>query len=343
MSTVCYDPERVADLRRAALAVSDHLSRAPMLDDPLAQNALSVARLIQAHLQEGWLPTLTRAVASRALIDPFADRPLGGPTALLGLVGAVWQMTGPPDELPVWWGPSNAEARAAADAAVAAGQPGRFVGRTQTYVVIETPPSTSLPAAGHDPDGGSGFYDVIVEDHWFHEFNLTAPPALYGSTPGGQWTGWVARLAELLLRDEPDGIAQERGLSFEQMAVEARGPGGRGGVGKDKNVAVGRLTTTDGDDVVIAYRAVSGKATRDGYVSLPAHPLFTTEEGREYDTEVKILEDAALHLDPTDDGVLEFFTELPPCDSCRQVMADFHAMFPNVQVRVYYQQEVRVN
>jgi hypothetical protein len=341
-SVISYDPERVAVLRRAALAVCDHLARAPLVDDPLAEAAESAVRLVQAHLEQGWLPTLARVASSRALIEPFGATRPGALLASFGFVRPAWKVPGPPHDLPVSWGTSNAEARSAGEAAVGAGEPGRFVGRTQTYEVIETPPSTTLPAGGHDPDGGSGSYDVIVEDHWFHEHNLAAPAAPYGATPIGPWIGWLARLARLA-QPEPDVVARERGLAYEEMAVEARGPGGRGGVGADKNVAVGRLTTTDGDDVVIDYRAVSGKAERRGYVSIPAQPVFETDEDREYDTEVKILEQATMRLDPADDGVVEIFTELPPCSSCRGVMAQFHLRYPNVQVRVYCREEIETN
>jgi hypothetical protein len=335
-SLIAYDRQRVIQLRRAAVLASDHLSGAPIVDDPLAADAVATVRLVLAHLEQGWLPSLTSLAESQALIEPFALE--------LPAYGFASRVVGPAREIPESWGPSNAVARSAAEAAVAAGRPGRFVGRTQTYEVIETPPSTTLPNVGHDPDAGSGTYDIIVEDHWFHEHNLASPPALYGATPGGQWVGWLARLAHLL-QDQPDEQAQERGLSFEQLAVEARGPGGKGGVADWRNVAVGRVTTTDGDDAVIDYQAVSGEAKRRGYVSAPPldQRLFDVEEDREYDTEVKILEDAARRLEPTDDGLVEIFTELPPCDSCRNVMAQFHAMFPNVQVRVYDRQEVRTN
>ena len=334
-SLIANDRQRVIELGRAAVAAFDHLSQAPIVDDPLAGDAVATARLVLAHLEQAWLPSLLRVATSEALIEPFAFELPGGPTALLGLGG-------PPREIPASWGPSNAVARSDADAAVAAGEPGRFVGRTQTYQVIETPPSTSLPNTGRDPGAGSGFYDVIVEDHWFHEHNLASPPAPFGATPVGSWMTWLARLSRLA-QDQPDDEAQQRGLAFEQLAVEARGPGGKGGVGKDKNVAVGRLTTTGGDDAAIEYRAVSGELDRPGFVANPADPQFSAPQRNRHDTEVKILEDAAQHLDPTDDGVVEIFTELPPCDSCRNVMAQFHARFPNVQVRVYYREEVKTN
>lgn len=344
---VGYDPQRVEVLRGVVVAACDHLARAPMVDDPLAADALATVRLVRSHLEDGWLPVLGRIAASRAMLEfGAADLP-AAPLAGFGF-GFGWlaaPLEGPPRELPVSWGPSNAVARAAAEAAVAAGEAGRFGGRTRTYEVIETTPSTSIPATGHDPDGGSGFYDILVEDHWLFEHNLADPPPPAGMTPAGPWAGWVLRLARLVqqAQQRSDGAAHDRGLAWEQLAVEARGRGGKGGVGRNKNVAVGRLTTTEGDDVAIGYRAVSGDAVRPGFVGNPVDRQFRTDKDREFDTEVKIMEDVAARIEPDADGVVEIFTELPPCDSCRKVMAQFHRRFPNVQVRVYYRMRVEIS
>jgi hypothetical protein len=59
------------------------------------------------------------------------------------------------------------------------------------------------------------------------------------------------------------------------------------------------------------------------------------------DTETKILEAVARELKRSDaEGVMEVFTELRPCTSCSRIIKEFHEMFPDVQVRVYYRQKI---
>ena len=256
--------------------------------------AATTARVARSHLEHSWLPMLARVAASRAMVEFDASGP-----AVVGVSFGFGRSPspsppGPPRAIPASWGSSNAAARAAADAAMAAGEPGRFVGRTQTYEVIETPPSTSIPSNGHDPDGGSGSYDSIVEDHWFYEHNLATPPAPFGATPVGGWMSLLARLARLA-HDDADEIAHQRGLAYEELCKEARGPAGRGGISWRKNVAVGRLTTTDGDDLVIDS-VREWQQLPPGLCAGPRTSNVRTREGGEYDTEVKILEEVAPHL-----------------------------------------------
>ena len=49
------------------------------------------------------------------------------------------------------------------------------------------------------------------------------------------------------------------------------------------------------------------------------------------DTEATILEDIASQItDPQIKGKITLFTELPPCDSCSNIIEEFKRMFPNI-------------
>jgi hypothetical protein len=68
-AVVSYDPVRIQALIARAQSVSDHLAQRPCAD-PLADEALSVARIVQSHVEDGWLPQLAAIAASRVLLDP---------------------------------------------------------------------------------------------------------------------------------------------------------------------------------------------------------------------------------------------------------------------------------
>jgi hypothetical protein len=60
---------------------------------------------------------------------------------------------------------------------------------------------------------------------------------------------------------------------------------------------------------------------------------------RNVDTEYKILEDLAAHLpDPAAAGRVRLYTDLYPCASCRHVMAQFLAIYTNVQMQVLFRE-----
>ena len=60
---------------------------------------------------------------------------------------------------------------------------------------------------------------------------------------------------------------------------------------------------------------------------------------RYMDTECKILEDLAAHLPvPSVAGRVRLYTDLYPCASCRNVMVQFLAIYPNVQMQVLYRE-----
>ena len=61
---------------------------------------------------------------------------------------------------------------------------------------------------------------------------------------------------------------------------------------------------------------------------------------RNMDTEYKILEDLAARLaDPAAVGRVRLYTDLYPCASCRHVMAQFLAVYTNVQMQVLYREK----
>jgi hypothetical protein len=61
---------------------------------------------------------------------------------------------------------------------------------------------------------------------------------------------------------------------------------------------------------------------------------------RDVDTEFKILEDIAARLkDTAVSGRIRLYTELYPCPSCWNVMKQFLALYPNVQMQVLYRKD----
>jgi hypothetical protein len=292
-----YEPERIRALIVLARAVVEHLASAPP-DDPLATDAITTAAAVRAHIVERWLPALAAVEASRALLDPI--------------------------------GMTNAEVLAAAQAAAASAEPGVFVGTTKTYEVLETPPTTTIPTAGHDPDGGSGHYDLVVTEHWYREYNLGQRPAVFAATPGG----WVPSIvARILGHDDVPEDVMDRGQALEAEVREARETAG-GSIRPQRNVAVGRLTKSD--DEVVSYRTVSGEAPRPGFDDPPEGELFPVDRNWRFHSEIKILESAGREIGPEEEAVLEIFSERPPCSSCNGVIERFHDLYPNVQLRIYY-------
>ena len=73
-----YDPNRTRELRRHARVAAEHLLRLPSSDDPLADSAVSTARLVRAHPEHDWLadrvshdmPLATHPSRSRRCGDP---------------------------------------------------------------------------------------------------------------------------------------------------------------------------------------------------------------------------------------------------------------------------------
>ena len=61
---------------------------------------------------------------------------------------------------------------------------------------------------------------------------------------------------------------------------------------------------------------------------------------REVDTEYKILEEMVAHLPDTKvKGRVKLYTDLPPCASCWNVILQFMAEYPNIQMQVLYKQK----
>ena len=112
------------------------------------------------------------------------------------------------------------------------------------------------------------------------------------------------------------------------------------------------------------YFAHSGIQNLDGFSAAVAKPLadmsFSPEKGkglfttlfvdyrgnvdgpgaipRWYDTEYKMLEDVAARLtNRAAKGTIRLYTNLEPCPSCRGVMRQFLARYPNVELEVLYE------
>lgn len=105
-----------------------------------------------------------------------------------------------------------------------------------------------------------------------------------------------------------------------------------------KNIAIVEFQLGSDSGELIA---ISGQSTRAGTVGLPQQPLFETFEvppghSRAYDSEYKLLEELAFRYaqTPEVEGIINLFTERPPCDSCTNVIGQFRRQFPNIILTV---------
>lgn len=112
------------------------------------------------------------------------------------------------------------------------------------------------------------------------------------------------------------------------------------GVSKSKNIAFADFQIGDERGSLVA---ISGQAIRLGTVSLPNSPFFETFEvplghSRAYDSEYKLLEGLASRYVQTPEitGMIDLFTERPPCASCNFVVEQFRQRFPNITLIVNY-------
>ncbi|MFM7851213.1 MAG: deaminase domain-containing protein, partial [Flammeovirgaceae bacterium] len=87
--------------------------------------------------------------------------------------------------------------------------------------------------------------------------------------------------------------------------------------------------------------SISGSKTRPLLIEAPTNRNFTTFETprghlRSTDSEAKLLEAiAARYADnPKIKGTINLFTERRQCDSCRGVIDQFKAMFPNIKLKI---------
>ena len=79
-----------------------------------------------------------------------------------------------------------------------------------------------------------------------------------------------------------------------------------------------------------------------GGVDIPAVRRFEVAPGREFDAEVKLLENAANLLEQIDpglrEGTLNLFVDSPSlgiCESCLGVVSQFNQLYPGIQVNIY--------
>jgi hypothetical protein len=103
------------------------------------------------------------------------------------------------------------------------------------------------------------------------------------------------------------------------------------GVGKGRNIAFGEghINGKDFGEVL----GVSGRNTPG--VQMPSQRIFQTgvdRYDRAFDGDVFVLENIARRLKPTDSGTLRLVSELPFCESCLEVVAQFRKMFPNIRL-----------
>jgi RHS repeat-associated protein len=110
-------------------------------------------------------------------------------------------------------------------------------------------------------------------------------------------------------------------------------------IGARQNVAVAKFANGL-TNVVETFVANSGQ-TLPGTTGIPdaVNRLFMVAKGREYDTEVKLLETIAKKLGGESGKVIEnakgtvtIASDLSACPSCSGVIDQFKAMFPNVKV-----------
>ncbi|MBM4032863.1 MAG: hypothetical protein FJ291_13895 [Planctomycetes bacterium] len=132
-------------------------------------------------------------------------------------------------------------------------------------------------------------------------------------------------------------LFKRRGVKATQQARQNLGlkPG-------RNNVGHGELRIK-GQKPIRYEPAVSGRSqpgTLKGNGSYKRHAikLRGEREPRIYDSEIKIIENAATALkgNPNAQGVLRIYTERPPCLSCRHVIRVFKQNHPNVKVDVQY-------
>lgn len=80
---------------------------------------------------------------------------------------------------------------------------------------------------------------------------------------------------------------------------------------------------------------ISGQNSPKGTCVVTNSPQFeTTTVGwpRQFDSEVKIFEEATKFATPASTGVIRLFTENPSCPSCLGVSDQFQQMFPRIRV-----------
>ena len=109
---------------------------------------------------------------------------------------------------------------------------------------------------------------------------------------------------------------------------------GGGKIKKGSNVAYADYEIAKDRGKVIG---VSGKKSPVGTAPEPKNRIFSTREvghPRAFDSEVKILEDIANRYqnNPNVSGKIYLFSERPFCPSCKGVVEQFEAMFPNIKV-----------
>jgi hypothetical protein len=105
------------------------------------------------------------------------------------------------------------------------------------------------------------------------------------------------------------------------------------GVGARKNIAVAR-SEIDGEGPRTTI-ATSAEHVNPGEVSMPATRQFSPPNpSRAFDSEVFLLEDLATRLNPRSTGTIHLYSERPVCESCEDVIGQFKAAFPGININI---------
>ncbi|MFW2373133.1 MAG: SpvB/TcaC N-terminal domain-containing protein [Gammaproteobacteria bacterium] len=107
--------------------------------------------------------------------------------------------------------------------------------------------------------------------------------------------------------------------------------------GRDRNIAFADVDIKGLNRTELISH--SGDFSLKGTSAVPTERLFKTfkvSHTREFDSEVKLLEQVAQRLkhSPTQTGVVRLFSERKVCASCEGVIEQFKEMFPNIRVLV---------
>jgi hypothetical protein len=130
----------------------------------------------------------------------------------------------------------------------------------------------------------------------------------------------------------PTGISSHEGSSIVQSIRNSLRIRGR-------NIAIAEANINGQRQLLTG---VSGRVSPPQTVPSPANPLFKTRDSgamtRAFDSEVKILEDIARNLPANAKGTISLYTERVACFSCREVIQQFQAKFPNIKVIITHGQ-----
>ncbi|MFC7328068.1 deaminase domain-containing protein [Marinactinospora rubrisoli] len=141
----------------------------------------------------------------------------------------------------------------------------------------------------------------------------------------------------LEIRDGAAPPANSLGVEALREALDAPELRGANRIKPKSNAAIMRFEIEGMEPQTTA--AASGRAIKnDGLVQTPDDRIFSANPRSQFDSEAKLLEDLATRLPDNPRGSIELYTERPPCSSCRRVITQFRAQFPQVDIKVTWGQ-----